>query len=130
MAPESNRISHLLSIFEDILNSGGYSQIISPIFEDIGVFQRLGDSSQIVTKEMFDLFDKDPKNPQHLVLRPELTASICRAFAQHRPITPWKVWYQGPQFRYENLRQVAIVNFYKLERNYLDLPTLMLTSKS
>ena len=63
MAPESNRISYLLSIFEDILNSGGYSQIISPIFEDIGVFQRLGDSSQIVTKEMFDLFDKDPRTP-------------------------------------------------------------------
>jgi len=30
-----------------------------------------------------------------------LTASICRAFAQHRPVAPWKVWYSGPQFRYE-----------------------------
>ena len=70
MAPESNRVTNLLSIFEETLNSGGYGQIISPIFEDIGVFQRLGDSSQIVTKEMFDLFDKDPKNPQHLVCGP------------------------------------------------------------
>ena len=61
MAPESNRVTNLLSIFEETLNSGGYGQIISPIFEDIGVFQRLGDSSQIVTKEMFDLFDKELK---------------------------------------------------------------------
>jgi len=49
---------------------------------------------------MFDLYDKgDP--PQHLALRPELTASICRAFVEHRPVPPWKVWYEGPQFRYE-----------------------------
>ena len=39
--------------------------------------------------------------PQRLALRPELTAGVCRAFAQHRPTTPWKVWYSGPQFRYE-----------------------------
>ena len=41
MAPESNRVSYLLSIFEEVLNSGGYGQIISPVFEDIGVFSDL-----------------------------------------------------------------------------------------
>ena len=122
MAPESNRVTNLLSIFEETLNSGGYGQIISPIFEDIGVFQRLGDSSQIVTKEMFDLFDKDPKNPQHLVLRPELTASICRAFAQHRPVTPWKVWYQGPQFRYEKPQAGRYRQFLQVGAELLGSP--------
>lgn len=73
---------------------------MSPIFEDLGVFKRLGESTDVVTKEMFDFFDKgDP--PQHLALRPELTASVCRGFAEHRPTPPWKVWYEGPQFRYE-----------------------------
>ena len=73
---------------------------MTPIFEDIGVFRRVGESTDIVSKEMFDFYDKgDP--PQHLALRPELTASICRAYAEHRPTPPWKVWYEGPQFRYE-----------------------------
>jgi hypothetical protein len=38
---------------------------------------------------------------RHVALRPELTASVCRAFVQHRPLVPWKVWYTGSQFRYE-----------------------------
>ncbi len=70
------------------------------MFEDFAVFARLGEFTDVVDKEMFDFFDKgDP--PQHLALRPELTASICRAYAEHRPVRPWKVWYEGPQFRYE-----------------------------
>jgi len=70
------------------------------MFEDMGVFRRVGESTDLVTKEMFDLYDKgDP--PQHLALRPELTASICRAYVEHHPVPPWKVWYEGPQFRYE-----------------------------
>ena len=64
------------------------------------MFQRIGEATEIVSKEMFDFFDKgDP--PQHFALRPELTASICRAYAEHRPTPPWKIWYEGPQFRYE-----------------------------
>lgn len=100
LAPESDRWQALSRAFADIANRAGYGQVISPIFENLGVFQRVGESTDIVTKEMFDFLDKgDP--PEHLALRPELTASICRAFAQHRPTTPWKVWYDGPQFRYE-----------------------------
>jgi len=99
--PESDYLRFLGDNFADLLTTAGYGEIISPIFEDIGVFQRIGESTEIVSKEMFDFYDKDAKDPQHLALRPELTASICRAFAQHRPITPWKVWYMGPQFRYE-----------------------------
>ena len=38
---------------------------------------------------------------RHVALRPEQTASVCRAFVQHRPTTPWKTWYAGPNFRYE-----------------------------
>lgn len=91
----------VLSVFAEIASRFGYGQIISPIFEDIGVFQRIGENTEIVSKEMFTFQDKDPKTPQNLALRPELTASICRVFAQHRPVTPWKVWYEGPQFRYE-----------------------------
>ncbi|HEY4333472.1 MAG TPA: histidine--tRNA ligase, partial [Ilumatobacteraceae bacterium] len=65
---------------------------------DLGVFKRLGDATDVVTKEMYDFVDKGER---HVSLRPEQTASVCRAFAQHRPATPWKVYYAGPNFRYE-----------------------------
>ena len=100
MPPDTDRWRELLRVFADLAGRSGYGQVVTPIFEDLGVFLRLGDSTDVVTKEMFDFKDKgDP--PQHLALRPELTASICRAYAEHRPVPPWKVWYEGPQFRYE-----------------------------
>lgn len=68
------------------------------MFEELGVFLRLGDATDVVTKEMYDFEDKGGR---HIALRPEHTAGICRAFAQHRPNTPWKVWYSGSNFRYE-----------------------------
>ena len=68
------------------------------MFEEVGVFLRLGDATDVVTKEMYDFEDKGGR---HIALRPEHTAGICRAFAQHRPTTPWKVWYSGSNFRYE-----------------------------
>ena len=98
---ESGKWQLILNAFANLATRFGYGQVISPIFEDVGVFQRIGENTEIVSKEMFTFQDKDPKTPQNLALRPELTASICRVFAQHRPTTPWKVWYEGPQFRYE-----------------------------
>lgn len=100
LPPESGRLRALLDEFARIAELSGFGEVVSPMFEDIGVFLRLGETTDVVTKEMFDFRDKgDP--PQHFALRPELTASICRAYAEHRPIPPWKIWYQGPQFRYE-----------------------------
>lgn len=100
LPPESGRRRALVDRFAATAGMSGFGEVVSPIFEDLGVFKRLGESTDIVTKEMFDFHDKgDP--PQHLALRPELTASICRAYAEHRPVPPWKIWYEGPQFRYE-----------------------------
>lgn len=86
------------NIFANTVESAGYGQIMTPLIEDIGVFTRIGDATDVVTKEMYDFYDKGDR---HVSLRPELTASVCRAFGEHRPTTPWKVWYSGPNFRYE-----------------------------
>ena len=100
LPPESARRRRLVGVFADLAERTGFGLLESPLFEHIGVFQRLGAANEVVTKELFEFFDKgDP--PRHLALRPELTASVCRAFAEHRPTPPWKVWYTGPQFRYE-----------------------------
>src|SRR4026209_2442259 len=98
LPPESARWRRFVTVFADIAESAGYGQVISPMLEDLGVFQRIGDATDVVTKEMYDFVDKGGR---HIALRPELTASVCRAFVQHRPLTPWKVWYAGSQFRYE-----------------------------
>jgi histidyl-tRNA synthetase len=98
LPPQAGRWRALSDVFADTVQSAGYECIIPPMFEDLGVFLRLGDATDIVTKEMYDFVDKGDR---HIALRPEQTAGVCRAFAQHRPVTPWKVWYSGPNFRYE-----------------------------
>jgi histidyl-tRNA synthetase len=98
LPPESARWRRFVTVFAEIVEAAGYGQVISPLLEDLGVFQRIGDATDVVTKEMYDFVDKGGR---HIALRPELTASVCRAYVQHRPLTPWKVWYTGSQFRYE-----------------------------
>lgn len=99
LAPESARYERLVSIFARCARLAGYGLVLSPMFEDLGVFNRgIGATSEIVTKEMYEFEDKGGR---HLALRPEGTASIVRAYVQHRPQIPWKAWYVTPAFRYE-----------------------------
>jgi histidyl-tRNA synthetase len=98
LPPDSVRWRRLHNLFADIVESAGYGQIMTPLLEDLGVFTRIGDATDVVTKEMYDFRDKGDR---HVSLRPEMTASVCRSFAQHRPTVPWKVWYSGSNFRYE-----------------------------
>ncbi len=98
LAPESARWRRFVDVFAGVVEAAGYGQVISPLLEDIGVFHRVGEATDVVSKEMYDFVDKGGR---HVALRPELTASICRSFVQHQPPVPWKVWYTGSQFRYE-----------------------------
>jgi histidyl-tRNA synthetase len=98
LPPESGRWRRFVDVFADVVERAGYGQLITPLLEDMGVFTRIGDATDVVTKEMYDFVDKGDR---HIALRPEMTASVCRAFAEHRPTTPWKVFYSGSNFRYE-----------------------------
>ncbi len=100
LAPESQRRRQLVDAFADLSSRAGFGLLESPIFENVGVFKRLGEASDVVTKELFEFTDKS-KKARRFALRPELTASVCRAFVEHRPPVPFKIWYCGPQFRYE-----------------------------
>ena len=80
----------------------GYSLISTPIVEDARVFARTsGDESDIVSKEMYVFEDRGGGK---LALRPEGTASVCRAYLEHgmasRP-QPVRLYYFGPMFRYD-----------------------------
>jgi histidyl-tRNA synthetase len=98
LPPASARWQALIAAFAGVAERFGYGLIHGPLFEDLGVFQRLGTGTDVVRKEMYDFHDKGDR---HLALRPEATASVARAFVQHRPPTPWKVWCVTPAFRYE-----------------------------
>ena len=98
LAPESGRWRRFTAVFAEVVEAAGYEHVIPPLMEDLGVFTRIGEATDVVTKEMYDFVDKGDR---HVALRPEQTASVCRAFVQHRPTTPWKAWYAGPNFRYE-----------------------------
>jgi histidyl-tRNA synthetase len=88
----------LIARFAREIEAAGYGLVQSPMFEDLEVFARVGEGTDIVSKEMYDFEDKGGR---HLALRPEGTASVARAFVQHRPVPPWKVWYAAPSFRHE-----------------------------
>ncbi|MFD9457692.1 histidine--tRNA ligase [Streptomyces sp. NPDC059985] len=85
------------------LRTAGYGYIETPGFEDVNLFARgVGESTDIVTKEMFTLTTKGGSN---LALRPEGTASVLRAALEaslHKQGNlPAKLWYSGSYYRYE-----------------------------
>jgi histidyl-tRNA synthetase len=98
LPPDTARWEEVVGRFARRARDFGYGLVVTPIFEHYEVFRRVGDSTDIVRKEMYDFEDKGGRR---LALRPEGTASVVRAFVQHRPVAPWKVWYLAPNFRYE-----------------------------
>lgn len=92
------------SVARDVFAEFGYRGIRTPMFEDYNVFSRnVGDTSDIVEKEMYDFHDKGDR---HIALRPEGTAGVVRAYVENKLYgpeypKPYKVYYMGPMFRYE-----------------------------
>ena len=84
------------------LEAAGYGHIDTPIFEDTDLFARgVGESTDIVQKQMFTFEDQGGRS---LTLRPEATASVCRAYLEHgmqKLAQPVKLWMEGPFFRHE-----------------------------
>ena len=86
---------------ENVVEKYGFEEIETPIFEFTEVFARnLGDTSDIVTKEMYCFEDRGGES---LTLRPEGTAGVVRAFISNgmQQNLPVKFYYHGQMFRYE-----------------------------
>jgi histidyl-tRNA synthetase len=86
----------------EMLEAAGYARIDTPAFEETELFARgVGESTDIVQKQMFTFEDQGGRS---LTLRPEATASICRAYLEHgmhKLAQPVKLWCSGPFFRHE-----------------------------
>ena len=98
LPPESELWLDTVATFASRARRYGYGLVVTPVFEHVEVFRRVGASTDVVRKEMYEFEDKGGRQ---LALRPEGTASVVRAYVQHRPTPPWKVWYLAPHFRYE-----------------------------
>lgn len=90
-------------VLKDVVSTYGFHLIRTPIFEHTELFTRsVGDSSDIVRKEMYTFQDKGERS---LTLRPELTAGVLRSIVENKfdvtSALPIKLYYHGPAFRYE-----------------------------
>jgi histidyl-tRNA synthetase len=110
---ECRKFRHVESVARRIAGLYGFGEIETPIMESSAVFKRtLGDTSDIVTKQMYCFLDR---GGDEMVLRPEGTAGIARAFiseglSQHIPL---KLFYFGPMFRYERPQKGRYRQFYQ-----------------
>ena len=113
LAPETDRRRALVDAFAIAAGRAGYGEVQPPLLEDLGVFLRVGEATDVVTKEMYDFVDKDGTR---IALRPEFTASLMRMFVQNRPATlPWKIWTTGPAFRHEKPQAGRYRQFFQLD---------------
>lgn len=95
------KVKKVITTASEVVEKYGFEEIETPVFEFTDVFSRnLGDTSDIVTKEMYCFQDRGGES---LTLRPEGTAGVVRAFISEgmQQNLPVKLYYQGPMFRYE-----------------------------
>ncbi|WP_283678717.1 histidine--tRNA ligase [Lentilactobacillus sp. Marseille-Q4993] len=101
---EAKRWNYVEETARMLFDNYRYQEIRTPLFENFEVFSRTsGDTSDVVTKEMYDFKDKGDR---HISLRPEGTAGVVRAFVENKlygpeHVKPVKVFYMGSMFRYE-----------------------------
>ncbi len=92
-----------------------YQEIRTPILEETALFARgVGQETDIVSKEMYSFDDRDGSS---LTLRPEATASVMRAYIEHRLDQKpglQKLYYIGPMFRRERPQKGRYRQFYQI----------------
>ena len=94
-----------------------FSEIRTPLFEHYEVISRsVGDTTDIVTKEMYDFYDKGDR---HVTLRPEGTAPVVRSYVENNKFAPevqkpFKVYYTGSMFRYERPQAGRLREFHQI----------------
>ena len=106
---------HIEETARRVFGQHGYGEIRTPILEELDVFKRsVGESSDIVNKEMYQFTDKGGRE---VVMRPENTAGVVRAAIQHKLLInadPVLLYYIGPQFRYERMQTGRYRQFYQI----------------
>lgn len=115
LPPDSAVWNRVEAIAREVFRTYNYQEIRTPIFEETALFARgVGEDTDIVGKEMYTWEDRDGSS---LTLRPENTASVMRAFIEHRldqiPGVK-KLYYIGPMFRRERPQKGRYRQFFQI----------------
>ena len=124
LPPESALWNHIEDTARQVFRSYAYQEIRTPLVEPTELFARgVGTDTDIVTKEMYTWEDRGdvrgamPTQGKSLTLRPEATASVIRAYIEHRldqrPGVK-KFYYMGPMFRRERPQKGRYRQFYQI----------------
>jgi histidyl-tRNA synthetase len=110
---DSRRHQAVIEKAQKAAHLAGFDDIETPLFEDTTVFYRLGESSDIVTKETYTFEDRGGHS---LTLRPEGTAPVARALISNglTQEMPGKYFYAGPMFRYERPQKGRYRQLYQV----------------
>lgn len=115
LLPEDMRAhSRVIDIAAAVASRYGFDMMATPIFEFAHVFKRtLGDTSDVVTKEMYEFTDR---GGDEITLRPEGTAGAARAFMSNglQQAVPVRWFYAGPMFRYERPQKGRLRQFHQI----------------
>jgi histidyl-tRNA synthetase len=102
LPPETRVWNRVEAVAREVFGLYGYDEIRTPVLESTELFVRsVGEGTDIVHKEMYTFTDRGDRS---VTLRPENTAGVARAYVEHslaQAGRPWKLFYMGPQFRYE-----------------------------
>jgi histidyl-tRNA synthetase len=111
---ESTRFEYFIETATKIAKNYGFNYIETPLLEETALFKRsVGESSDIVGKEMYQFIDKGEND---VCLRPEGTAGVVRAFIQSKfdkAGGSYKFFYHGPMFRYERPQKGRLREFHQ-----------------
>ena len=115
LPPASAAWNHVEAVAREVFRTYNYQEIRTPLFEETALFARgVGEDTDIVGKEMYTWDDRDGSS---LTLRPEATASVMRAYIEHRldqiPGVK-KFYYMGPMFRRERPQKGRFRQFYQI----------------
>jgi histidyl-tRNA synthetase len=115
LPPDSAAWNRVEAIAREVFRVFNYQEIRTPIFEETALFARgVGEDTAIVGTEMYTWEDRDGSS---LTLRPENTASVMRAYIEHRldqiPGVK-KLYYIGPMFRRERPQKGRYRQFYQI----------------
>src|SRR5438874_10523 len=123
LPPETALWNRVEQTAHEVFATFGYGEIRLPIFEPTELFARaVGGETDIISKEMYSFQDRDETS---ISLRPEATASVCRAYIEHNMQQlpqPVKLYYVGPMFRRERPQKGRYRQFYQIGAEILGGP--------
>ena len=120
---EAERWEALEAVLRDWLQSYGYRNVRTPVLEHTALFRRaIGEATDIVEKEMYTFTDE--LNQESLTLRPEATASVARAAAEHSLLYggAQRLYYIGPMYRHERPQKGRYRQFHQVGAEALGFP--------